>query len=357
LRAHIVIPLTALFCISVTASADDLTWGGTYVSVWNAYGTSPYTATDISMTPRQTLQLFCLDFNDEIAPTTDWQATVMPLNKANVAGTGSFAGKNAAQYGGSYNALVSAAFNDPSNPKAAGETSPPQVSGASPGVVPSFAFTGDTSAGAGAYAVTIGSQDSYTRYLEVAWLFSDVLHALEQNPRDTGTDVVAQLAAWELFANYQNLSPLVSAVNNSPGSYMFTNYLALTGLQTYRNTATVQQQSTPPVTLQKAVNAALAAAQEAVVNDLWGPGSSHYDPWSLVTGTPEYVVGHGRPVQEFLSPSIPDPPAPIPEPGAVFLLATGAAIAIRTSRAWRPIRLRSNPSAQPVPGQPGQFVQ
>ena len=314
--------------------ADNLTWGGTYVADWDGFGTSPYTATDTSVTPNQGMQLFCLDFNDEIAPPTAWSASIMTLSQPNVAGTGAFAGEYAAQYGGDYNSLLTAAFNNPSVKKAAGENTAPQVSGLSTGQVPPFAFNGDTTSGSGSYAVTLTSQNPYTRYLEAAWLFTDIESAL---PGDVNTDMIAQAAAWELFVNNSNIGVLNSDIDTYSGKFVFNNYLSLSANQTYLSTATVSKTSTPSsgITFEQAVDAALAAAQNAVLNDDWGPGSYHYGSWSLVTGTPDYVIGYGEPVQEFLSPNaVPDQP-PVPEPRAILLLGTIAALVLWKKRGWQ----------------------
>ena len=323
--------------------ADNFSWGGTYIANWDGYGTSPYTAKDSSVTPNTTIQIFCLDFNDEIAPPIDWTASVIPLSQPNVAGTGPFKNQYAAQYGGAYNSLLTAAFNNPSNPRPGSELSAPQVSGAATGVVPPYAFNGDTSAGAGSYSVSITTQDPYTRYLMAAWLFTDTLKAL---PGDIGTDMIAQVAAWELFVNNANLSLLTGDVSTYGGSYVFNNYLALASGQTYLTSSAIHTDSTPSggISFEQAVDAALAAAQTAVVTDHWGPGSNQYGSWALVTATPAYVIGYGRPVQEFLSPTdlsdVPpnnDTTSSVPEPRAVFLLATSAAIVLWKYRGRRAI--------------------
>lgn len=338
--------------------ADNLTWGGTYIAGWDGFGTSPYTATDTSLNPHQGVQIFCLDFNDSIAPPADWAASIMTLNQPNVAGTGAYAGVYAAQYGGDYNNLLTAAFNNPANPRAAGEKAAPQVSGQATGVVPPFAFNSDNAGGG--YSIDLSpsndpnpSRSAYLRYLEAAWLFTDILAGL---PADRNTDIIAQVAAWELFVNNSNLSFLTGDVDKYAGSFVFNNYLALAPGQTYTTTSAVHKQSTPGiggVTFRQAVDAALAAAQTAVVTDGWGPGSYNYGSWSLVTGTPVYVIGYGAPVQEFLSPNAtpdapPDPPDPpsdppsaVPEPKAVFLLASAAALAL-----WTAARQASRPVAR-----------
>ena len=72
--------------------ADDLKWGGTYSGVWSGFGISPYTANDL--TKGKTLVIFCMDYNDEIAPPMEWQANIRNLNPTNVT--------QHAQFGGSY---------------------------------------------------------------------------------------------------------------------------------------------------------------------------------------------------------------------------------------------------------------
>ena len=138
MKTHLLSALAVLTLGSTGLFADTFTWGGTYIANWDGFGTSPYTATDTSVTPNQAIQLFCLDFNDEIAPPDTWQANFNALSSASVA--------NAAQYGGNYNNLLDAAAS-------AAHTTAPQVSG------PPFVFTGDTSAGAGSHQVTLTSQD------------------------------------------------------------------------------------------------------------------------------------------------------------------------------------------------------
>lgn len=288
--------------------ADDFNWGGSYAANWEGFGTSPYTATDTTYSPAKSITLFCLDFNNEIAPPFAWTSSVIPLSSDNVTNAGAYQNVYAAQYGGSYNGLLNAAAT------AAGKSNPPQVY--------PFAYMGYG-------AVNLSKDDAYTRYLEAAWLFSDILQAVGRNPRDIDTDMIAQAAAWELFVNASNLGTLTGDVQNygSGQTFTFTNYLALT------------TQSTSG-TFQQSVDAALLAAQNAVDTLNWGPGSPGFGNWSIVTGTPDYVVGFGRPVQEFLSPdAMPDSPplrdSPVPEPKAIFLLAPIAAILLWTRRRRR----------------------
>jgi hypothetical protein len=328
--------LTMLFWGSGLLCADNLTWGGTYIQAWQGFGTSPYTATDTSLSPHQGMQIFCLDFNDEIAPPTAWTASIMALSQPNVAGTGVYAGEYAAQYGGDYNALLTAAFNNPSNPKAAGETKAPQVSGENPGVVPPYAFNSDT---AGAYSVNLSATNNtaspaYTRYLEAAWLFENIQSAKSSDYNNT--DLIDQVAAWDLFVNYSNLTLLTDDIKDTSGTFTFNNYLGLAAGQTYLTTGVTSEQSTSGLNFEQAVDVALAAAQTAVVNDSWGPASHDYGTWSIVTATPQFVIGYGVPVQEFLTPTaVPDSPAPdppVPEPKAILLLATAVAIVLWTYR-------------------------
>lgn len=317
--------LSVVVLMTLSAGAlfgDDFNWGGTYVANWDNFGTSPYTAIDTSSSPNKTITIFCLDFNDEIGPPFSWQASIIPLSQPNVTNSGAYQNVYTAQYGGSYNSLVTAAYNDPSVTKAAGETQAPQVSG------PPFVFNGDTD---GSYTVNLTNDNSYTRYLEAAWLFTDIENAVANSPLDSGTDMIAQAAAWELFVNSSNLAELTGDVDNYRGTYTFNNYLGLSSGD-YTNNPNVVTQSTSGLTFQQAVDVALADAQKAVDSLSFGPGSYDFGSWSIVTGTPDYVVGYGRPVQEFLTPNgVPDTP-PVPEPYAVYLLGTVMAILLWTHR-------------------------
>lgn len=253
--------------------ADDLQWGGTYVAAWSGFGTSPYTAIDTSDN-NKVLVLFCLDFNDEIAPPFAWKANIRPLTPGNVTSFG--------QFGGNYGQGITAA---------------------------PFAFQGD-SMNSHSVALT-NSPDAYTRYLEASWLFANILRAL---PGDVNTSVISQVAAWDLFIESKNQLTLandIKASNGSP-SYTFTNYLY-----------SPDYSSTPPTTqsiaglyFEEAVIEALNAAQNAVLHENWF-GSNYSGSWNLVTGDPAWTTTFGRPVQEFLT----DAP-PVPEPGTIVLLGT-----------------------------------
>lgn len=292
-----------LVCGTSSVLADNLTWGGTYDANWDGFGTSPYTAVDNSAGGAQ-ITIFCIDFNDEIAPPYQWTASIIPLTQANVAGTGAYAGQYAAQYGGDYNSLLTNAWN--ANPSDHYPSSgPAQISTVSP--TQPFAYTGDSNTG-----FTLTSQDAYTRYLEAAWLITDLESAY--NASDTANDEIAQAAAWELFVDSANLSTLTNDVDTYAGTYTFNNYM---------NLVSGHPTATSGLSFENAVDDALAAAQ-AAVNGGWTPTGV-----SLVTATPTWVTTDqtydGRPVQEFLTFSnVPDTP-PVPEPKAVILLATALA--------------------------------
>jgi hypothetical protein len=258
--------------------ADNLQWGGTYLSAWAGFGTSPYTAIDTSDN-NKVLTIFCLDFNDEIAPPVDWEAGIRPLTESNV--------NSYSQFGGSYGLGISGA---------------------------PFAFTGDTAPNAVHSVDLSASPLAYTRYLEAAWLFANILAA--QPSADVNSSVISQVAAWDLFIEGQNLSHLTTAIQsyNSPSSlYTFNNYV-------YSNNNYATAPTTSTITgleFEDAVDEALKAAQNAVVNEGWAT-SSYMANWNLVTGDPVWTAANvGRPVQEFLT----DPPS-VPEPSALILLGT-----------------------------------
>ena len=271
------------------AFADQFVWGNTYAQAWQGVGTSPYTA--YGSGANADITIFCLDFNDEIAPPFTWNATVWNLTQANV--------QTEAQYGGNYNNLLNSAYQV-SHP---GQQAPNQISG------PPFVFVTDD-AGGGYVANLTASSEAYTRYLEAAWLFSE----LEDAGGQSGLGLVAQAAAWDLFVNSANIGALTHDIQTTSGLYNFVDLVDPTA------TATAGKLG---LDFEQAVDYALNAAQAAVVTNGTFTGAG----WTIVTADPTWVEGAGGtvPAQEFLSPNAVDPP-PVPEPSAVILLATGAGL-------------------------------
>ena len=279
-----------IILIFVTAAfADDLQWGGTWAGVWQGFGTSPYTALD--KTTNKTLVIFCLDYNDEIAAPYEWLANINPVTPSNVAQFG--------QFGGNYGQ---------------GITTTPWAFNGDPGVKPGHAVDLSTL-----------SSSSYTRYVEAAWLFTNILNAQAHN--DLNTMIVSQVAAWDLFVENINLNDLKGRISqtNNPGSlYTFRDY----SYSTNQYTTAPSTQTISNLIFQDAVDEALKAAQEQVVNQHWY-SSSFAPSWDMVTGDPAWTTAYGRPVQEFLSD------APVPEPASILLLCTviaSVAVAIRRKR-------------------------
>jgi hypothetical protein len=284
-----------LFAVAGTASADQFTWGNTYAQAWQGFGTSPYSA--INTATQQTITIFCLDYNDEIAPPFTWNANVWALNQQNV--------QSSAQYGGNYNNLLNTAYQT-THP---GQTAPHQISGTP------FAFMTDSSGG---YSVNLSSSpDPYSRYLEAAWLFTE----LEDAGGQSQMGLVAQVAAWELFVNSSNIQDLHTRIVNTGGtSYGFQDYVD--------SPASALGTIASGLNFEQAVDYALFAAQRAVVTDQSFTGTG----WSIVTASPTWVessAGQTIPAQEFLSPNaVP----PVPEPGSLLLLATVAGAAYWAKR-------------------------
>ena len=276
--------LLLLALASSGAFADNFVWGNTWAQNWHNIGTGPYSAHGSGANANITI--FCLDFNDEIGPPNDWGATVWNLNSSNVA--------TEAQYGGNYNSLLNSAYG--------GQPAPHQISGAP------FAFQTDDAGGV--VANLAASSDAYTRYLEAAWLFSELQIAGGQSP----LGLVVQVAAWDLFVNSANIGLLSSDIKNTNGSF---------GFQDDVDPAATATPSVSGLDFEQAVDYALNAAQAAVVTNHTFTGAG----WTLVTADPTWVEGDGGtiPAQEFLSPNAVDPP-PVPEPSAIVLLATVAGL-------------------------------
>ena len=257
---------------------DDLQWGGTYVAAWSGFGTSPYTAIDTSDN-NKLLTIFCLDFNDEIAPPINWTANIRPLTAGNVSGFAQFGGNYGTGVPGAPFGITTPAFQsdlDPANP----------------------------------HYVNLGSFNAYTRYLEASWLFSNILHSLPHG--DVNTSVISQVAAWDLFVEGKNQSALAGDISATSGSYTFNNYLFSADSYSTPPTTT----SIPGLNFEESVDEALKAAQNAVLNQNWA-GSNYIGSWNVVTADPAWTAAYGIPVQEFLT----DAPS-VPEPGTVVLLGT-----------------------------------
>jgi hypothetical protein len=266
--------------------ADDLQWGGTWAGVWSGFGTSPYTAIDKSQN-NQVMTIFCLDYNDEIAPPIDWKASINPLNQTNVT--------QSAQFGGNYGLGIT--------------TTP-------------WAFTTDSGPTAGHSVDLSASVAAYTRYREAAWLFTNINAAQSNN--DLHTMIVSQVAAWDLFVesgNAPTLAAEISASNADPAS-TFNNYEYSTN--GYTTAPTTNSMSN--LLFQDAVDEALKAAQNAVLNQNWYT-SSFAPSWDLVTADPTWAASYGRPVQEFLT----DAP-PVPEPSSILMLGTAILGVVLTLR-------------------------
>lgn len=228
------------------AWADAIQWDNAIGPAWNnAYWVSPYKVTDQSN--GQDILIYCLDFNHDIAPPNNWVANLNLLSPSNLSHF---------QYGGSY-------LNPP---------------------IPA-------------------PTDPYNRYLEAAWLFTNMI--------DSGADqqnaIASQVAAWLLFVDQSHIGSytvpgqgLEGQIAATTGSYSFTDYVGGQGVSGQLTTFT------------DAVNQALTASQNAVLQGGWTAA----DNWAVVTADPSWVNGSngGTPVQEFLTP--------VPEPSSIRYMGT-----------------------------------
>jgi hypothetical protein len=273
-----------LFCVfGACLFADDLQWGGTWSGVWSGFGTSPYTAIDKTQN-NKTLVIFCLDYNHEIGPPFDWQANIVPVTQSGVSSYALYGNMGTVQ-----------------NP---------------------WAFNGDPGGNSGHSVDLTASILPYTRYLEAAWLFTNIMAAKTHN--DLKSMIVSQVAAWDLFVSSGNINDLRNRIHASNASEpaTFSNYeFSTNGYATAPTTVSI-----PNLLFEDAVNEALKAAQAAVLNQNWY-ASAFAPGWDLVTSDPVWSAGHGGPAQEFLS----DAP-PVPEPTSILLLGTavlGTVLALR----------------------------
>ena len=168
---------TALLLLTLAGCAlsDSLSWNNPNGLIWSNFYTSPYYATDLSQNST-VLKIFCLDYNDEIAPPNDWHANIVPLSPGNVQDF---------QFGGTYPV--------------------PATGGATP-----FAFTGD--------GLSTSTVTTYQRYLMAAWLFQGIEDALALSTPDTHTAIVDQVAAWELFVDSGHVADLSGRITPGNGT-------------------------------------------------------------------------------------------------------------------------------------------
>jgi len=261
LRLKVLVPLLLAGCC---ARADNMVWQNPNGVIWNDFYTSPYYASDTSRSPSQLLTIFCLDYNHDVAPPFSWVANLNTLTPGN---TSQF------QYGGSY-----------------------------PGALATpWAFMQDSQGVGDPHAVTMQTgSDNYHRYLEAAWLFTNIMDSMAKSPEDTAAMQVSQVAAWDLFVDSNHINDLHSRISGTTGTWTFTNYSS--------------NASITNLNFEAAVDEAVKAAQTAVLGG-WTPTIG----WSVVTANIGWVQNsnNGNLVQEFLTPFV-----ATPEPGACVLLGT-----------------------------------
>jgi hypothetical protein len=88
MQPRFVLLAVATFLTAGTAFADNMADHMAFQSpssqsnAWQGYWTSPYLVTDLSS--GESLTVYCLDFNHEVAPPIYWDAYIRPLNEVNL---------------------------------------------------------------------------------------------------------------------------------------------------------------------------------------------------------------------------------------------------------------------------------
>jgi hypothetical protein len=254
-----------------TAGFADVTldWVSPGSNVWQGFYVSPYTA-DIGGNPNDSLSIFCIDYNHEIAPPTEWKANIAQFSSSNV---------SQYQYGGTT----------------------------------SFAFQTDTaksSDGTSSVEADLSTSNLTDRYLELVWLATQMETALTDSSLSTASRNavldIYQAADWLVFADSNHLPGLEDKIKGTDGTYSFNSGLGLWGL------------SSGPGgnSFQFAVDSVLNAAETEVVTDHWDDVAG----WSVVTGD---ATANQGPVQEFLTYTPPSNGlSPVPEPSQIVLMFT-----------------------------------
>ena len=229
----------ATFLIAGTAFADHMVFNGesSQSNAWQGYWTSPYLATD--QTSGESLTIYCLDFNHQVAPPYNWDATIRPLDPSNLA---------LFQYG--------------------------------------------------------LTADAWQHYAAAASLFQDIQTLQITKPADANLlETEYQVAAWMLFVDPSHEAELESKITATGGTFA----TEVTDLY----------------------NLALAEGSSVLTEP----------NWFVVTADPAWAAENqnGVPVQEFL---IHQDPPPVPEPAAILLLGTVAALLGLRMRSGRPAQFR-----------------
>jgi hypothetical protein len=218
------------------------TWAGPGETVY----VSPYTATDLSTTPNAQITIYCLDWNHNIDFGQDWTADFLSLAPTNP---------------------------DLSDLYYYNSTTAYQLGQSSPGT--------DTLT-----SVAVNQTEMYDRYLEAAWLFTQIQNLGTLNSADATTEDELNVAAWTLFLD---ADPPVSSGTDHAAFAADIN----AGGSSFANL----------------VYSDLQNAQAAVSGGYTAPG------WYAITPY-DKTPGSGDVTQEFLAHD------PVPEPQAILLFGT-----------------------------------
>jgi hypothetical protein len=230
---------------------------------------SPYTATDTETTPPTTLTIYCLDWNHNIDSGQNWTADFLSLDPTNP-------DANLLYYYGANTAYD----------------------------------LGQTSPGSGSDTLTSASVDTtvmYDRYLEAAWLFTQIQNLGNLGPGNATTQDELNVAAWTLFLD---ANPPITGGTDAGAFAADINALGASFANDVYNDLQCAE--------------AHVQGFSDTANGCTATGAADFAGAGWYAVTPDPQTGSNL-TQEFLT-YLPNGPPPVPEPQAIVLFGTLVAI-------------------------------